>query len=303
MAGAFTSIDLSKLPAPDVIEALDYESILAELLQDYRARMEAVGQPFTALVESDPAYKLLETCAYRSMLDRQRVNEAARAVMLAYARGADLDHIAANYNVARLVVTPEDATTLPPTPAVMESDEAFRARIPLSLEGYTTAGSEGSYVYHGMSADGDVKDVAATSPTPGMVTVYVLSHSGDGSASEQLLERVTASVNAEYVRPMTDNVTVLSASIVPYTVSATLTVYPGPSADTVLTAAREALEAYASATHRIGHDVTISGIHQALHQPGVQNVTLATPAANISVSDGQAAYCSSIDLSIGGTDV
>ena len=52
MAGAFTSIDLSKLPAPDVIEALDYESILAELLQDYRARMEAVGQPMSLHLRS-----------------------------------------------------------------------------------------------------------------------------------------------------------------------------------------------------------------------------------------------------------
>ena len=78
MAGGFTSVDLSQLPPPDVVETLDFETILAEMLADLRAR-DAV---FDALVESDPAYKILEAAAYRETLIRQRVNEAARAVML-----------------------------------------------------------------------------------------------------------------------------------------------------------------------------------------------------------------------------
>lgn len=36
------------------------------------------------------------------MLLRQRVNEAARAVMVAYAVGGDLEQIGANYGVGRL---------------------------------------------------------------------------------------------------------------------------------------------------------------------------------------------------------
>lgn len=110
---------------PDVVEVLDYETILAErkatLVSLYpEEQQEAVAR--TLILESEPIVKLLEENAYRGVIWRQRVNEAARAVMLAYAAGSDLDQIGANYNVPRLVITPSDDTTFPPTPAVMESD-------------------------------------------------------------------------------------------------------------------------------------------------------------------------------------
>ena len=122
ITNAFSQIDLSRLAAPDVVEVLDYEVILAEMLADLRARDSA----FTALTEADPAYKILEVAAYRELLIRQRINEAARSVMLAYAAGADLDQIAANFGVARLLIRPADDRTIPPTPAVYETDEELR---------------------------------------------------------------------------------------------------------------------------------------------------------------------------------
>ena len=129
MAGAFTVVDLSQLPAPTVVEQIDYETILAEMLADLVARMPE----FTALVESDPAYKILEVAAFRETLIRQRTNEACKAVMLAYAAGSDLDQLGANFNVARLVVDQCDPDAIPPVPPTYESDAEFRALITLSL--------------------------------------------------------------------------------------------------------------------------------------------------------------------------
>lgn len=300
MAGAFTVIDLSQLPAPKVVEQISFEDILAALLADYQARMEAAGVPFTALVESDPAFKQLEAVAFRETLLRQRNNESALAVMLAYATGSDLDQLGANVNVQRLLITPADDTTIPPTPAVYESDTDFRARIQLSFEGYTTAGSEGSYVFHGLGADGDVKDIQAVSPDPGDVTIYVLSRTGDGTASQALLDKVAAALNAEKVRPMTDRVTVLGASIVPYSVTASLELYPGPDSSVVEQAAREAMQAYAESVARIGYDVTLSGIYQALHRPGVLRVNLTGPSADLVLGDGEASYLTDINLTVSG---
>lgn len=299
MAGAFTTVNLSELAAPDVVEALSFEAIFEAMLADLKTR-DAV---FSALVESDPAYKILEVCAYRELLIRQRVNEAAKAVMLAFAAGTDLDHIGANYNVGRLLLDAGDPDAVPPVLPTYESDAAFRARIPLSLEGYTTAGSEGSYVFHGLSADGDVKDVSAVSPAPGEVTVYVLSNTGNGTADAELLAKVEAALNADEVRPMTDQVTVLSSSIVNYSIDAVLTLYPGPASEVVLAAAEAAAEAYAASVHRNGYDVNLSAIYHALHQPGVQKVTLTQPTADIVVSVGQAAFCTSINITVGGTGV
>lgn len=300
MAGTYTAIDLSQLPPPQVVEVIDYEQILSEILDDFYARMAATGQPFTALVESDPAYKLAETAAYREMLVRQRANSSALAVMLAYAEKSDLDQIGANVNLQRLVLIPADPTTTPPTPAVMETDEAFRARIQLVNESYTTAGSEGSYVFHALSADANVKDVQPVSPMPGQVVVYVLSNTGNGAADTPLLNKVAAALNAEEVRPLTDNVTVQSASIIEYTIMAELVLYPGPDATIILQAAQDELQKYVDSTHRVGFDVTISGIYQALHRPGVQTVNLTIPASTIVVNDGQAAYCTATNVTIAG---
>lgn len=304
MAGSYTAIDLSQLPAPQVVEVIDYETILQQGLDDFYARMAATGEPFTALVESDPAYKLAETFAYREMLVRQRANESALAVMLAYAEKSDLDQIGANFNLQRFTLIPADNTTTPPTPAVMESDASFRARIQLVNESYTTAGSEGSYVFHALSADAKVKDVQPISPTPGQVVVYVLSTVGDGTADTPLLNTVAAALNEEEIRPLTDNVSVVSASIIAYTVSAELVLYPGPDANVILQAAIDDLQKYVEAMHRVGFDVTLSGVYQALHRPGVQNVVLTSPLSDIVVSDGQAAYCSLVNVTIAGaTDV
>lgn len=291
-------IDLSRLTAPAVVEALDYEDILAQMLADLQAR----DATFTALLESDPAYKILEVCAYREMLVRQRVNDAARGVMLAYAVGSDLDQIAANYGVARLLIAPADTQDVPPIAAIYEADADLRRRVLLSLEGYTTAGSVGSYTFHALSADGDCKDVGIASLTPGHVNVAVLSRTGDGAAPQQTLDAVTAALSAETVRPLCDTVEVESAQIITYSVLASLTVYPGTSQQQALDAATAQITAYTAEMHRLGRDVTRSGIFAALHQPGVQNVSLTTPAADVVVQWNQAAYCTTIDISIGGID-
>lgn len=90
-------IDLSTLPAPKVVESLSLDAIVQAMISDLVSR----DPTFTALVESDPAYKILEVAAYRELLLRQRVNEAVQAVMLAYAAGSDLDQIGANFGVPR----------------------------------------------------------------------------------------------------------------------------------------------------------------------------------------------------------
>lgn len=297
MAGAFTNVNLSQLPAPDAVEQFDFATILAEMIADLIAR----DPSFTALVESDPAYKILEVCAYRETLVRQRANDSVRAVMLAFAVGGDLDQLGANVSVARLVLDEGDPDAVPPVAPTLESDEDFRARIQLSFEGYTTAGSEGSYVFHALSADPDVKDAAAESPAPGEVVVYVLSRTGTGAAGAPLLAAVEAALNAEDVRPMTDQVTVSAATITTYAVEAELTMYPGPDAEVVRQAAVAKVEAYVDSVARIGYDVTRSGILAALHQPGVQNVDLILPAADVAIADGAASHCTAIDVTVAGT--
>lgn len=294
---SFTAIDLSRLPAPNVIEQLSFEAIFSAMLTDLQTR----APEFSAMVESDPAYKLLQVCAYRELLLRQRVNEAAYAVMLAYAVGTDLDQIAANFNVERLTITPANTTTVPPTPAVMEPDDDLRRRVQLAFEGLSTAGPRGAYIFHALSADADVLDANATSPTPGVVVVSVLSRSGTGVPSAGVLAAVNAKLNGEDIRPLTDNVTVQAATIVNYTVAATLTLYPGPDSAVVLAASQAAVDDYIARNRRLGRDVTRAGLIAALYAEGVQNVTLTSPASDVVITPTQASFCAGRTVTVSGT--
>ncbi len=294
MASSFTTVDLSKLPLPAVVEQLDFEIVLASMVSDLQARMPS----FSALVESDPAYKILEVCAYRETLLRQRVNDAAKAVMLAYALREDLDAIGANFEVERLLLDAGDADAIPPVPPTYEMDEDFRRRIQLSFEGFTTAGSAGSYVFAALSADGDVKDVSVSSPTPGVVNVYVLSRTGTGTAGTALVQTVAAALSAEEVRPLTDNVVVASASIVDYQINAELILYPGPDAEVVRQAALAAITAHVANIKRLGLNVALSAIYAQLQQPGVQQVNLFLPFSNIPISVSQASNCTGITIAV-----
>lgn len=299
------TVDLSLLPVPDVVEELDYETILAEriatLISLYpEDQQESVAR--TLALESEPIVKLLQENAYREVIWRQRVNEDARAVMLAYAIDSDLDNIGANFNVERLVVTPADDTTIPPTPAEMELDADYRLRIQQAFEGMSVAGSTGAYEFHGRSADGRVADISVISPSPACVTISVLSRENKGAASDELLSIVRNALNGEDVRPVADRVTVQSARIVDYQIRATLFIYPGPESEPIRAAAEAKLKAYASAQHRLGRDIRLSAIYAALHVEGVQRVELAAPVADIVLDKTQASFCTDYQIVIGGSD-
>ena len=275
----FSAIDLSKLPAPDVIEKLDYEVLLTDYINDFKAR----NPNYATLLESDPAIILMQVIAYRELLLRARINEAAKANMTAYATGSDLDNLAAFYGVERLVD---------------ETDDRLKTRTQLALEGFSTAGPIGAYIFHSLSASNEVKSVSVKSPNPGEVLVTILSNIDDGTASAELITTVNDKLNEDDIRPLTDQVTVAGATIINYTIEAIITVYSGPSSAIVEAQANEALQNFISNRHEIGRVIAISGIYDALHVDGVKKVELVTPLADIETTDEQAAYCTNITISI-----
>ena len=299
------TIDLSQLPAPDVVEQLDYETLLEErkttLISLYPAdQQEAISRTLT--LESEPLVKLLQENAYRELILRQRVNESARAVMVAYATGSDLDQLAANFNVQRLVLQPADNTTIPPTAAILEADSDLRLRIPQAFEGLSVAGPTGAYEYHARSADGRIADASAISPSPAEVTVTILSRDNDGVASDDLLIAVEKALNDEDVRPVADRVTVQAAEIVPYQIDAVLYVLPTPEIEPVRAASEAQLKTYINTQSRLGRDIRLSAIYAALHVEGVQRVELSSPLADIVLDKTQASLCTGYSLTVGGSD-
>lgn len=295
-------IDLSQLPAPDVVEALDYERILETRKARYLALFAQEDRDAVAkalALESEPLVITLQENAEREVILRQRINDAARSVLLAFARGTDLEHIAAEYGVSRLVVRPADPAAVPPVEAIYEGDDELRERAQLAWEGLSTAGPRDGYIFHALSADGQVADATATSPEPCDIVVCVLSHEGDGTASPELLAKVGAKLNDEDIRPMGDRVTLQSSSIITYSVRAVLHMKgEGPGRSVALEAATRACRAYVNRPRRAGVSVWQSAINAALHVEGVAHLELIEPAADMVLDPTQAATCVAVEVTI-----
>lgn len=313
--------DLSQLPAPDVVDLLDYESLLEERKSAYNGLQPLLiqdGQPvlleatlvqtdtetywkvpvdenaglYYVDLDSDPATRLLQADVYRELLFRNRVNKAAQATMIAYAVGADLDHLAATSGLHRLVVSVATDTT----DAVMESDTALRRRVQYVLEGYARGGSQGWYLLNALSASGLVKDAFVYSPAPCEIEITILSYEGDGTASAELLATVRDYINQRYSRVLGDLVTVKSAEIIHYSLSAELFFYEGAGASVVVSEIVAAWSEYRAAHERVGVSVAESAVFAQLHQAGVYRVLINTPSLPVQVSSTQAAYCESVTL-------
>lgn len=298
---SFTPIDLSRLPAPNVVEPLDYESILAERKAEMVSAFPAEQQETIAArlaLESDPLAKLLQENAYRELIWRQRVNEAALATLLAFAEGEDLEQVAARFNIERLVIIPADNTAVPPVAAVMEGDDSLRERAQMAMEGLSVAGPRNAYIFHARSADGRVADAWADSPNPAEAVVTVQSALGTGVASAELLAIVTAYLSDEDRRPLADRLTVQSATVLAYQVEAVLHLSTvGPEAEPIRAAAEARLATLVTQRRRLGMEVNRSALDAALHIEGVKRVDLID-WADIVATREQAPYCTGYSVTV-----
>lgn len=278
-----TEIDIANLPPPEVVEELDFEAILALSAADLVARFPAIAGVIA--LESEPARKLLEVASYRETLIRARVNDAARSQLLAFAAGADLDHLAAFYDVTRL--TGED-------------DARLRSRVILAIAGRSTGGTAERYRFVAMSASLDVRDAfvwrSGTSP---VVNVAIYSASPGGVASPALLSIVSTALNAPTVRMVNDTLAIRSA--VTQTRAVTADVWLLPDAPmTTFEGLEEALRASFAAEGGLGFDLTRAWLTARLMRPGVQRVEIVAPTTDVAVAEFEAVALGAINLTFRG---
>ncbi len=302
----FDSIDLSKLPPPEVVEVIDFEEYKKAYIQDFIARSEEAGFEYnvdwaegqTGFIESDPIVKVLEGMAYREMTVRQRVNDAARQVMLAFARGNNLEQLASFYKVKRQSEIEIDSQGRETT--VWETDDRFLKRVQLAPEAFSTAGSEGAYKFFAYGADIHIKDVEVVTPEEGGGQVHVLPlmDSGTGLPSSNVIAKVKEALTPQERRPLTDIVNVRSPSNWNYEVKLTLVIKHGPDADTIISAAESSIVKYTTERHSIGGQVFVAGLIAAAKVPGVDNVIVINPLSDIISSNDSAPYCTKISIDV-----
>lgn len=278
--------DLTLLPAPVVIETLDYEAILQALKDDLKSRLIELGMEWGVdVLESDPGVVLMETFAYRELLLRSRINFAARANLLAFAKGSDLDHLVAWLGVTRL-----DG----------ETDERLRLRYQLATFGRSAGGPEERYVSVALGASINVRDVAVwregRDPT---VRVAVLSEVGDGSATPALLAAVATALNDPAVKVVSDRFEVVSAVRVVQDVSIKIRLDP-TQPDTLADAVRAKILTDWINVDRLGFDLTKSWLIATAMVPGVTSVEVVSPAQDVVASPNEAIGLGDVVVEISG---
>jgi phage-related baseplate assembly protein len=270
-------IDLSALPAPNVIEPLDAATILSKNMAKFQSLM-----PGATLLDSDPAVKVLQAGAYMELLLRARINDAARRRLLAFMSGGDIDQRAADDGLTRMAG---------------ESDDRFILRLQLAIAARAGNGTTEKYQLIAMSASSAVSSAIAKRITLGHVGVYLFLMPGADVAA------ALSAVQAALTDPgkATGGVDITVYVAVPRAIDIGATIYRSVGAPANLVASIEASIAPAfAALLQLGGGIAASWINALLHTTGVRRLENVIPQTDVILADNQYPVPGNINLVDGG---
>jgi phage-related baseplate assembly protein len=269
-------MNLNDIQKPQIIEELSFEDILLRM----KETLLSLDNEFTAYLESDPVIKLMEVAAYRELLLRQRINQAAKANLLAFATGTDLDNLAVFYGIER---------------KENESDDELRNRTQMKIVGWSSSGSRESYKYHAVNADSRVKEANADSPEPGFVRISILSKENGGVVSDDLLEKVKSYMLREDIRMLTDTVEVVACNMIEVNVKAKIILMSSTPPE-ILNTIKAAFMVNFSKIAGLGVSISRAWIISNLFLNGVKDVALITPTEDVLVTEIECAKLGIVEL-------
>lgn len=256
---SIADLDLDGLPPPEIVEPLDYEAIRAALIADYKVKYPDFD---VDVIESDPIVALLEVAAYRELVLRARINDSARANLLAFAKGGDLDQLAAFYDVVRLAG---------------EADDRLRARTVLAILGRSTGGTSERYKYIAMTADVTIGDVVVwNNGTDPYVRVSVLNSQASGVPYQSQLDAVEAALTAVDVQMVNDTFVIAGAVKATVDVAADVWMLPNAPQATFLGLEQALRDAWAE-EGGLGRDLNVAWLTARLMRAGVARVSVTAP--------------------------
>ncbi len=315
------------LQRPSVLETISSDTIIEDRMQRFKLRWAEEDPPNAAQydvgqLEFDPIKIVTENAAYFELLLRDRVNQAARAVMLAFSFGSNLDAIASRY--------PGGVPRLPG-----ESDENYRRRIWLSPNILGPHGTTESYAFYALSALGAnvLRDAAAfTTRGTGIVTIPILLDRPTLVLSDQqviaivqkqirtgLIDPLKISFDTDPGPPavvtndqilavykyivadtrkgLTDEIVIARPKMIQTRYDIRLKTFPGYDTAGVITNVVTGLMALIEKQRWLGYDHTIMAIDGVLTDAGgVYNRTIVQPAADIVVGNDSVVRVTGIDI-------
>jgi phage-related baseplate assembly protein len=298
-------INLAELGPMEVIEAISTEDILAARMARFKELWAlydppAVAQYDVESLEFDPIKINQECSTYFELMQRNRVNQAARDVTLAFGYGNNLEGIASRY--------PGGVPRLPG-----ESDDRYRRRIWLSPNVLSPHGTAEHYVFWALTGDPTLHDASAvTIEGTGKVFVTIMAESGSVSAmawqrthdkttgallhtearpvinpipTQQQIIDVRAYILAEARRGLTDEIIVYGPKVTHANYKARVWLFPNVSADLAMTKIETAMAALIEKQRWLGYDHSRMAFDAALAQEGVHHAIIDEPFKDVSVDD------------------
>lgn len=160
-----------------------------------------------------------------------------------------------------------------------ETDAAFKERIRTAPDSYSTAGPQGAYEFWAKSTSAAILDVHAYSPEEGKVTIVPLMAGGQ-IPGQDLLDAVAETLEDRGIRPLTDQVTVIAPTPVPY--NTTLTYYISRSRSAEVPAIQAAVTAAVAdyqlwQRSKLGRDINPSELIARVMAAGALRVVPTAP--------------------------
>ena len=298
-------INIGELPTMEVIEVISTEDILAARMEQFKALWAlydppAAAQYDVAMLEFDPIKINQECSTYFELMMRNRVNQAARDVTLAFGYGNNLEGIASRYpgGVPRLD---------------NESDDRYRRRIWLSPNVLSPHGTAEAYVFWALTADPTLHDASAVTiegtgrvfltimPESGSVATMAWKRTYDIQTGALLKSEAAPAINAvptlqqiidvrayildEARRGITDDLISYGPKVTHANYKARMWLFPNVSADSRVHRNRKAVASLIEKQRWLGYDHSRMAFDAALAQAGVHHATIDEPFKDMSVDD------------------
>ena len=185
-----------------------------------------------------------------------------------------------------------------------EADPELAERIRLAPNSFSVAGPERAYVFHTYSVSSAIIDVAVVSPTPGIVHVIPLIEDGT-LPSEEILLNIETYLNAESIRPLTDEVHAVSPVAREFEINIDYWISEADKnkSATIQKTVNEAVEKYRLWQQtKIGRDITPGQLIHDVIGAGAARIDEVTmkPASFIELLDNEVAQCTKVTVNYKG---
>jgi phage-related baseplate assembly protein len=263
-----------------VLEKINVEQILADRMARLKALWAKYDPPMAAQydvenLEFDPIKINQEACSYFELMLRDRVNQAARAITLAYAISTDLDAIASRYpgGVPRLEG---------------ESDDRYRRRIWLSPNTLSPHGTAEAYEFWALTASPEFRDVTAMRMVmhdyyPTILITCLMEPPADPEPTQEILVRTRAYIHDLSRQGLTDVISVNPPKVKHINYKIAVWLYPGAMPDQTLEKMKDRVFKLIDNQYWLGHDHSLMAINAACALQGVHHVDILEPTDDVFV--------------------